>query len=106
MNKRSERKVLNTVLAQLDDPSPPVRQKWWSLLPSLFLWLGAFVVFLLYMGLGSPHWTHALVALSALGLGRYWSYRMYLASYKYQWPLIAPHFDRASIEARLKELGN
>ncbi len=106
MTNKSEKELLRSALTQLDDQNPPAGKKWWGLLPSLFLWLGAFAVFLLYMGLGGPpHWTHALVALSALGLGHYWSYRMYLASYRRQWPFLAPHFDKSSIEARLNELG-
>ena len=106
MSDRSEKEFLSSVLTHLDEKNPPATKRWWSLLPSLFLWLGAFVVFLLYMSLGGqPHWTHALVTLSALGLGHYWSYRMYLASFKRHWPLLAPHVDRSSIEARLNELG-
>jgi len=106
MTGTSEKELLASVLAQLDGQEPTNKNKWWRLLPSLFLWVGAFVVVMLYMSFGGPpHWSHALIALTALVLGHYWSYHLYRASYRRQWPLLAPHFDRSSVEARLSELG-
>jgi hypothetical protein len=106
MTNAFEKKLLLAVLSQLDNPTPLRSRHWWRLFPSLALWIAVFVAAILYFRYGrSPYWTDALVAVVALGLGYYWSFHLYRASYRRQWPMLAPHVDRASIQNRLDELG-
>nr|CEN54975.1 putative integron gene cassette protein [uncultured bacterium] len=106
MTNAFEKKLLLTVLTQLDSPTPLRPGHWWRLLPSLALWIAVFLIAILYFRYGRPaHWTDALLVVAALGIGYYWSFHLYRTSYRRQWPMLAPHFDRASIQNRLDELG-
>ena len=104
MSDATEKLLLLQVLAQLDEKSGPRR---WTggMVASVMLWISVFCVAMLYFRYGRPtHWTDALLAISCLGVGYYFAYDLYRASYTRQWPVLASYFDRARIEARLREL--
>jgi hypothetical protein len=105
MTSNQEKQLLWKVLTQLESPQRRKR-KASDLVLNFFLWMLAFCLFLIYFRYGGAvHWTACLLGAACLGLGHLFSHRAYKRMSAQQWPVIAPYFDRAKIEERLRGLG-
>ena len=104
MKPKSEIELLKRLLEMIDN-GPAKKKRWLSAALTVFLWVVVFSAAMLYFRHGSPHWSHALLAITFLSIGVLATRDVYSAWQRDQWPILSPHLDSESIRARLTELG-
>jgi hypothetical protein len=100
MKPDDERKLLRFVLKRIDNPVQPVLASRW-VMPASWLVILLLVGLFDYLGRHVSHWL-AVFGFLCTGIGyAYVCIRVFAAR---AWPLLARHYDRASLQTRLSEL--
>ena len=100
MNRSTEAKMLRSVLRRIDSPTQRFLSSRW-LMPSVWV---AFVILVAVFCVVGQTFGIWVAAFGFIFLGMGYMHIWFKASAARGWPLLAPHFNRESIEARLREL--
>ena len=100
MNRSAEAKMLRIVLRRIDNPIQPLLSSRWFM-PAV--WIAFVVLVALFCVVGETVGVWA-AAFGFIFLGMGYMHAYFKASGARGWPLLTPHFNRESIEARLREL--
>ena len=100
MSPAAERQMLRSVLRRIDNPNRPVLASRWFM-PVVWVAFVLAVVLLLAFAVFIGPW---LSAACFILLGVAYMHALFKSAAAKSWPSLAPYFDRASIEERLKEL--
>jgi hypothetical protein len=100
MNRSTEAKMLRSVLKRIDSPPQRFLSSRW-LMPSVWL---AFVILVAVFCVVGQTFGIWVAAFGFIFLGMGYMHIWFKASAARGWPLLARHFNRESIEARLREL--